>query len=135
MTLELRWQQRAENFYKALFRLNDAVILSKQRILSDLEKQGLIKAYEFTYELAWNVMKDYFIYQGTTGITGSRDAIREAVIQQIIIDGDTWMEMVSNRNKTTHTYDAEFIEYLIQIICNKYLEKFMDLKNKLNNLS
>jgi hypothetical protein len=44
--------------------------------LNELEEQGLIQAFEFTW--AWNVMKDYFEYQGNTTITGSRDATREA---------------------------------------------------------
>ena len=52
--------------------------LAGERPLSDLEKQGLIQAFEFTHELAWNVMKDYFAFQGNSSITGSRDAVRES---------------------------------------------------------
>nr|VFJ60551.1 MAG: nucleotidyltransferase substrate binding protein, HI0074 family [Candidatus Kentron sp. DK] len=74
--LDIRWRQRFDNYRRALARLRDAVSLRKKRPLSDLEQQGLIKAFEFTHELAWNVMKDYFEYQGNTSITGSRDAIR-----------------------------------------------------------
>nr|VFJ56069.1 MAG: nucleotidyltransferase substrate binding protein, HI0074 family [Candidatus Kentron sp. DK] len=74
--MDIRWRQRFDNYRQALARLRDAVALRQQRPLSDLEQQGLIKAFEFTHELAWNVMKDYFEYQGNTRITGSRDAIR-----------------------------------------------------------
>jgi hypothetical protein len=70
-TLDLRWQQRLMNYEKALSQLVAAVNLSKQRALSDLEKQGLIQVFEFTHELAWNVMKDYFLYQGNTSITST----------------------------------------------------------------
>ena len=69
---DIRWKQRLNNFQNALQQLTDAVALRHQRPLSRLEQQGLIKAFEFTHELAWNVMKDYFEYQGNTAITGSR---------------------------------------------------------------
>lgn len=49
---DLRWQQRFANYKKALLQLQSAVELSKQRALSDLKKQGVIQAFEFTHELA-----------------------------------------------------------------------------------
>lgn len=75
---DTRWKQRFSSFQRAHAQLASAVALGRQRPLSQLEQQELIKAFEFTQELAWNVMKDYFEYQGNTVITGSRDAIREA---------------------------------------------------------
>ena len=62
----IRWIQRFHNFQLVLAQLNDAVLLSKERELSLLEKQGLIQAFEYTHELAWKVMKDFFEYQGST---------------------------------------------------------------------
>lgn len=82
----LRWTQKFNSFPSALLQLQAAVKLAQSRELSALEKQGLIQAFEFTHELAWNVLKDYFEYLGTTGITGSRDATREAF--QIRLAGD-----------------------------------------------
>jgi hypothetical protein len=69
--LDIRWKQRFSNYQFALSRLDEGVTLARQRPLSDLEKQGLIQAFEFTHELAWNVMKDYFAYQGNPSIMGS----------------------------------------------------------------
>lgn len=40
-----------------------------------MEEQGLIKAFEYTYELPWNTMKDFYENQGETGLQGSRDTI------------------------------------------------------------
>ena len=57
--LDIRWQQRLANYARALEQLGSAVATSKQRPLSELEKQGLIQVFEFTHELAWNVMKDF----------------------------------------------------------------------------
>ena len=75
---DVRWHQRLSNYNKALLQLNKAVEIANKRTLTDLEQQGLIQSFEFTHELAWNVMKDYFYYQGNTEIRGSRDATREA---------------------------------------------------------
>lgn len=133
---DIRWQQRLTNYGRALERLNDAVGLSRQRPLSDLEKQGLIQAFEFTHELAWNVMKDYFIYQGHTGITGSRDAIREAFKQGLIQDGEGWMETIKSRHQVVHTYDPAVADDIAQRVCHQYqplFSAFADTCNRLQN--
>ena len=80
----IRWQQRFYNFLKAFSLLEKAVLQHHKSGLSELEEQGLIQRFEFTHELAWNVLKDYFEYQGNTSITGSRDATREAFSKGLI---------------------------------------------------
>lgn len=85
--IDVRWQQRLNNYARALQQLSLAVNLAQTRPLSDLEKQGLIQAFEFTHELAWNVMKDYFFFQGNSAITGSRDATRESFDKGLIKEG------------------------------------------------
>lgn len=55
---DIRWKQRFANFRSALHQLKDGVDAFNVRELSLLEKQGLIQAFEFTHELAWNVLKD-----------------------------------------------------------------------------
>ena len=101
---DIRWKQRFSNYNKALARLEDFI---QKKNLSKLEEQGLIKAFEYTYELAWNVIKDYYEYQGVTGIQGSRDAFRLAFQRGLIEDGETWMDMIDSRIQTTHTYNEE----------------------------
>lgn len=59
---DIRWHQRRSNYNKALTQLNKASDLHKERQLSELEQQGLIQSFEFTHELAWNVMKDFFYH-------------------------------------------------------------------------
>ena len=102
-TQDIRWEQRLNSFATALAQLTKAVVLAGQRPLSDLEQQGLIQAFEFTHELAWNVMKDYFTFQGSQAITGSRDAVRESFDKGLITDGEGWMGMIKSRNKSSHT--------------------------------
>ena len=133
---DIRWQQRLANYIKALEQLSNAVAIGRQRPLSDLEKQGLIQAFEFTHELAWNVMKDYFAYQGNPEINGSRDAAREAFQKGLIADGEGWMEMINSRNQTTHTYQQKIADEIAGHITERYfplfqrfLEKMASLKN------
>ena len=95
MNADCRWLQRFHNNKNALGKLNAAVALSQERALSELEAQGLIQAFEFTHELAWNVMKDYLAFQGHTLITGSRDAIRLAFQVGLITDGEAWMDTIA----------------------------------------
>lgn len=78
MADDIRWLQRLENYKKALNQLKNAVTQYKETGLNDLEKQGMIQAFEYTFELAWNLIRDYFLYQGIQEIRGSRDAIRIA---------------------------------------------------------
>ncbi len=130
----IRWQQRLQNFNRALGQLNNAVLLSQQRKLSDLEQQGLIQAFEFTHELASNVMRDYFRYQGNDNIHGSRDASREAFQMQLISDGDGWMEMIKSRNQTSHTYNDETAAEIAERITSCYVRLFNDFKAKMESL-
>jgi nucleotidyltransferase substrate binding protein (TIGR01987 family) len=132
-TQDIRWMQRLQNFQTALKQLESAVDLAKVKPLSDLEKQGTIQAFEFTHELAWNVLKDYFEYQGNTSITGSRDASREAFQKGLIEDGEVWMEMIKSRNKTSHTYNKNVADEIVAKIQNEYFKAFLDLSRKMNS--
>ena len=122
--LDIRWQQRHTNYSEALEQLGNAIAISQQRPLSKLEKQGLIQAFEFTHELAWNVMKDYFAWQGNPGITGSRDAAREAFQKGLVEDGEGWMERIKSRNQTSHTYQQKVADEIAGKIIEHYFPLF-----------
>ena len=106
---DIRWKQRFINFEKAF-------LLFKQGIEEygntdiDIVKEGIIQRFEFTHELAWNVMKDYLVYEGIAGITGSRSATREAFSQGLITNGSEWMKMLETRNITVHAYDDDVLQ-------------------------
>ncbi|PKL19110.1 MAG: nucleotidyltransferase [Spirochaetae bacterium HGW-Spirochaetae-5] len=134
MDNDIRWIQRLENYKKALKQLNDAVDLSKTRELSLLEKQGLIQAFEFTHELAWNLLKDYLEYQGYQDVKGSRDAIREAFKIGLIENGELWMETIKARNITSHAYDEEIVRKAVTTIIDDYSEIFNNLSKKFEAL-
>ncbi len=117
---DIRWEQRLANYSMALAQLSKAVDLAGQRPLSELEQQGLIQAFEFTHELAWNVMKDYFAFQGDPSITGSRDAVRESFNKGLIAEGDGWMEMIKSRNQSSHTYNRKVAEEIVDKVVTRY---------------
>ena len=130
--IDIRWKQRFNNFQKALTQLTK--FIDKEE-LSELEIQGLIKAFEYTYELAWNTIKDFLEYQGQTDIFGSRDAIRKSFKLGIIDDGQDWMDMLESRNKTSHTYNEETAEEISRAVKEVYYFLFQKLKEKLESLS
>lgn len=132
MDQDIRWKQRFENFQKALNQLKSAVEIAHERDLSNLEEQGLIQAFEFTHELAWNVMKDYFFFQGNSSITGSRDATREAFRVGLVMNGENWMEMIKSRNQTSHTYNQEIAEEISRKIIQDYYPLFEEFKMKMD---
>lgn len=117
---DIRWKQRFNNYTKAMQSLGAATKLSKERQLSELEQQGLIKSFEFTHELAWNVLKDYLEHKGIIGLIGSKDATRIAFKNGLIDSGEDWMDMIKARNQTLHTYN-----YAISVqITNNILQRF-----------
>lgn len=131
---DIRWHQRFQNFLKAYALLEIAIIQHNEEGLTELEEQGLIQRFEFTHELAWNVLKDYFEYQGNTQITGSRDATREAFKNGLIENGDGWMEMIQSRNKSSHTYNEETAKELVRSITVTYYELFAAFKDKMTSM-
>ena len=125
---DIRWIQRFNHFEKALGQLKKFV---QKGELNELEEQGLIQAFEYTYELAWNSLKDYLEAQGETEIHGSRDALRLAFKRGLIEDGETWMEMIESRSLTSHTYNEEVAKQIANAVSQKYLSRFVALRKKL----
>lgn len=133
-TKDIRWQQRFSNFKKALKQIKRASELASQRALSELEQQGLIQAFEYTHELIWKTLKDFLEFKGNKDIYGSRDATREAFKLGLIVNGDIWMDMIKNRNQTSHTYNEETAKAIAEAILSNYINEFIAIKNKLNTL-
>ena len=128
MEQDIRWKQRFANYTKALSQLTKFI---QQGKLNELEEQGLIQAFEYTYELAWNVMKDYFEYQGDDSIRGSRDAFRLAFNRGLISEGDKWMDMIESRIKSSHTYNELIATEIVTKIVDVYFGCFIKLKETL----
>jgi len=134
-TKDIRWKQRFSNFKKAHAQLENALQLMQERALTDLEKQGVIKGFEYTYELSWKLLRDYLLWQGAISISGSRDAIREAFKLDLISDGHSWMAMLQDRNSTVHTYDEATVNMILDNLKQRYAELFAELDARFNDLA
>ena len=136
---DIRWIQRLENFRKALERLNEAatIIASNLQLgteVTDLLREGLIQRFEYTHELAWNVMKDYAEYQGNTEIRGSRDAIRWA-LQNGLADDKAWMKSIEDRNLSSHDYDRPTADAIFSKVIGTYLPLFNRFEQTMVSIS
>ena len=130
MTQDIRWKQRFENFQRAFKHLSLAMDLKAQRPLSDLEQQGLIQGFEFTHELAWNVLKDYLEMEGIQGLIGSRSTAREAFKRGLVMDGEAWMDMIEKRNLSSHTYNQTVALTIVEAIAERYYPAFCELQQR-----
>jgi nucleotidyltransferase substrate binding protein (TIGR01987 family) len=112
-----RWQQRFENFSRAYLLLESVFKNKKVAEFSDLEKEGIVQRFEFTFELAWKTLKDYLDYSGVKlePIT-PRHVIKTAFAAGIIADGQVWIDMLEQRNLMSHTYDSAILEKAIAAI-------------------
>ena len=133
-TEDIRWIQRFDSFTKAFVLLENAILLSKERTLSELERQGLIQSFEFTHELAWKTIKDFFEWQGTQDVFGSKDAAREAFSFGLIDDGSVWMKMIKSRNESSHTYNEKTAEEIFIAVTGEYYKAFKDFSEKMTSL-
>jgi nucleotidyltransferase substrate binding protein (TIGR01987 family) len=127
---DIRWQQRFNNYLKAFQTLVEAVELARSRELSKLEQQGLIQSFEFTHELAWNVLKDYLEDKGITGLIGSKDATRVAFQNGLIEQGENWMKMIETRNKTSDTYNPHIAQTVVTDILERFFPAFESMAKK-----
>ncbi len=124
---DVRWRQRLQSFRKAFAHLSKAAVTAQERKLSELEQQGLIQAFEFTHELAWNTLKDFLESRGATGLYGSKDVTREAFAKGLIQEGENWMAMIQSRNQTSHTYNEEIAAEIARAILSRYVPEFENL--------
>ncbi len=132
MHKDIRWQQRFANYQKALAQLQKFIDKGE---LSELEEQGLIKAFEYTWELAWNTIKDFLEFKGQSGIYGSRDSIQKGFQVGIIEDGAGWMDMLKSRNQTSHTYNEETAREISDAVKATYFALFIQLKHTFEALA
>lgn len=128
---EIRWIQRFSNYKKALSQLEKFIA---KGTLNELEEQGLIQVFEYTHELAWNVLHDYLREQGHFDIHGSRDATREAFKVDLIKDGDSWMDMIKDRNRTSHTYNKATANSITENIVKRYFSLFLALRETMQDI-
>ena len=118
---DIRWQQRFQNFKRAFALLSEAMDQDISR-LNQLEKEGAIQRFEFTFELAWKVLKDKMEHDGLTiDQISPRAVVRLAYQANYIDDAEVWLRMIGDRNLMSHTYDSAKFEAVLQSVAREYL--------------
>lgn len=125
---DVRWEQRFQNYERALAVLSRGL---QQREYNELERQGLIQAFEYCYELAWKTLQDIIDDRGFVGIAGPRPVLQKAFELGLISNGNEWMQMVKSRNATVHTYDEQKASEIISIVRSQYHQLFVELEKRL----
>jgi nucleotidyltransferase substrate binding protein (TIGR01987 family) len=133
MDEDTRWKQRFDNYKKALSHLVFAVEYAKNSAINDIVLLSVIKAFELSFELAWNVMKDFLSMKGITGIIGSKDSVRHAFKEELIPNGQAWMDMIDDRNLATHSYSEETAESIVRNVIEQYFAELMAFAGKMES--
>ena len=127
---EIRWRYRFANFSRAFSLLREALEDGADE-LSDLEREGVIQRFEYTFELAWNTLKDRMEHDGLIlpSVT-PRAVIRQAFQAKLIEDGDVWIDMLNDRNLMSHNYDFAAFRRVVANIERRYLPILGDVYAK-----
>lgn len=121
MTEDIRWQQRFQNFDRAIVLLREPIERGVET-LSALEREGTVQRFEFAVELAWKTLKDYLEAQGqVVDPVTPRHVIKVAFAARILGDGQVWIDMLNHRNLLSHTYDESTFEQAVRAIRDRYM--------------
>ncbi len=133
-TKKLRAEDGLYNFSSALDRLIDALDMEeelKDEGFGDIYLDLTIKRFEFTYEMAWKVLKRYLDYLGFD-VKSPRATFKEAYAQNILEDENIWLSMIEHRNLSSHIYDEYEMSEIVKNMQN-YKKAFLDLKSELES--
>jgi len=124
---DVRWKQRFQNFEKSYKLLNK---YSTKENITELERAGIIHLFEMSFELAWKVLKDYLEYEEFE-VKSPRQTIKQAFQIELIENGHVWIDVLADRNLTTHTYNEQLAKELIEDIIRVYLPELDKMYEKL----
>ena len=124
----IRWKQRFANFensYKTLKKYTD------KPLDTEIEKAGIIQLFEVSFELSWKLMKDYMEALGFN-TKSPRETIKQAIQIDLIENGHIWIDALTDRNLTVHTYDEKLAKRISDDITQIYFPEIEKLYNKLH---
>ena len=128
---DIRWIQRFGNFKKGLEKLRDAIAEHSKRKMSDLEKEGLVQRFEYSFELAWKTLQDLLYHKGYKDIKGPNPVLKQALPDGYIKGEEKWRDLNNARNLTAHTYDEKKVNAIVKKISEEYYELVFQLKSHL----
>lgn len=113
----------------SLIKEKDTFERFRQNLTNDQEKAGAIQSFEFSFELAWKMMKRILDKKGVN-VNSPRDTFRQAALNKLIVNPEPWFDFLVKRNLTSHCYDQKYVEQII----NKFDEFSKELNSFINNL-
>lgn len=128
---EARLIEKLSDYKNALNRLDESIKLD---IYNSIVIDGVIQRFEFTFELSWKLMKAYLEYEGIEDAKSPRATIKEAYKYELIENGDDWIAMMIDRNKTSHIYDEAKAIEIYNKIKSIHINLFIMLLDKIEKL-
>ena len=133
---DIRWIQRYANFHKACLRLLEVTEgWCTIDDLSELEQEGLVQRFEYTFELAWKTLQDLLNYKGYEFMSGPNGTLKMAFEDGLITDHEGWRKMAKSRNTLSHVYDDEDVRAITLLIFSEYAPLLKELNDDLESLS
>lgn len=130
---DIRWLQRYANYQRAVRRILEVTTSGRNvKDLSELELEGLIQRFEYTFELAWKVMQDLLKYKGYEFQQGPNGTLRQALDDGLITDHDGWRRMAMARITTSHTYNEGEVMEVAKRIYESFAPLLEELDKKLS---
>lgn len=124
--LQDRVNERFRDYENALKKLKESTELVME---NDIIIDGVIQRFEFTFELSWKLMKTFLEYEGIEELNSPRVTLKYAYKRGLIEDGDEWINMMIDRNRTSHIYDEKTAKEIYVRIKTHHillLENFLD---------
>jgi len=127
MNNDIRWKQRFQNFenaYSAFVRMVDR---HEKTPDDEAVQMALLQSFEFTFEMSWNVMKDYLENEGYNEVGNSKQAVRVAFQAGLIVRAEEWMDAIRMRNLSSHTYNQQILQETVAFIAQIFFPLVRDL--------
>ncbi|GAB4420719.1 MAG: nucleotidyltransferase substrate binding protein [Thermodesulfovibrionales bacterium] len=122
-----RLQYALDRFSDAHKRLREAINEKETPLSID----GTIQRFEFTFELAWKVIQKFIRYEGFDCNT-PRECLRKAYSAGIIDNDEIWLDMLDDRNKTSHIYNEAVAKGIFNRIRQDYVMELEGLRDLLS---
>ncbi len=111
------------NFKSALVGLGRALVFSKDE--HELVIDGTIQRFEYCFELCWKAMRESLMLEGLEA-NSPKETLRQAFAAEWITDERLWLDMLEDRNLTSHTYFIDMAERVYDHLA-KYYQAMMDV--------
>ena len=132
----IKAKNKLYNLSESIKRLREAIVDYKKATKDTLYRDGLIQRFEFTFELAWKTTAECLRDQGVLfEIFSPKSVYRSAYNAGYINDESVWLNMLEDRNKTSHIYDESIATEIADRICTRYAKEISELLNTLLKFS